>query len=60
MTQGLKKPKLKRTAKPKLTDKAQSERFIEAARIAGVDENSEKFERTIAALLLPKGRLSGH
>lgn len=51
MTQGLKKPKQKRNAKPKLTDKAQSERFMEAARNYGVDESGQKFERALRVVL---------
>lgn len=35
----------KKKAKPKLTDKEQSERFKEIARELGVDESGEKFER---------------
>lgn len=30
--------------KPKLTDKAQSERFVETARELGVDESGKRFE----------------
>jgi hypothetical protein len=35
----------KKKAKPKLTDKEQSERFKEAARRLGVDESGEAFEK---------------
>jgi hypothetical protein len=35
----------KKKAKPKLTDKEQSERFKEAARQLGVDESGKEFER---------------
>ena len=35
----------KKKAKPKLSDKEQSERFKEAARKLGVDESGEQFER---------------
>ena len=34
----------KKKAKPKLTDKEQSERFKQAARELGVDESGEDFE----------------
>jgi hypothetical protein len=37
--------KAKRKPKPKFTDKAQSERFIEAARKLGIEETGEKFDR---------------
>jgi hypothetical protein len=35
----------KKKAKPKLTDKEQSERFKQAARELGADESGEEFER---------------
>jgi len=35
----------KKKAKPKLTDKEQSERFKETARELGVEESGEEFER---------------
>lgn len=35
----------KKKAKPKLTDKKQSERFIQTARELGVDESGEAFEK---------------
>jgi SET domain-containing protein len=41
------KAKAKRKPKPKFTDKAQSERFIEAARKLGVEETDEKFEEAL-------------
>jgi hypothetical protein len=34
--------------------KEQSERFIKAAREAGVDETGRKFERALKKLVLPK------
>jgi hypothetical protein len=48
--------KVKRTtppkkAKPKLTDKEQSERFKQTARELGVDETGEKFERALKKLV---------
>ena len=46
----------KRKATPKLTDKKQSERFIETARKLGVDESGEGFEEAISRVL-PKQRL---
>jgi hypothetical protein len=45
------KPKLKAKPKPKFTDKAQSERFVEAARKLGIEETDEKFEKAIKTLL---------
>jgi hypothetical protein len=44
-------PPKKKKAKPKLTDKEQSERFIEAARKFGVDESGGKFERALSGIL---------
>jgi hypothetical protein len=40
--------------KPKLTDKEQSERFLETAREIGVDESGEKFERTVRKIIVPR------
>lgn len=37
-------------AKPKLSDKEQSERFIEAARELGVDESGKEFDRTFGKI----------
>ena len=37
--------------KPKLTDKEQSQRFIETARELGVDESGEPFERAFAKVV---------
>jgi hypothetical protein len=37
----------KKKAKPNLTDKKQSERFIETARELGIDESGEQFERAL-------------
>jgi hypothetical protein len=52
------KPKARASAgkakKPKDTQKAQSARFVEAARIVGVDESGQEFERTIKKLIPPK------
>jgi hypothetical protein len=45
-----KKPK----AKPKLTDKEQSERFKQAARELGVDESGEEFERAVRKIMEPR------
>jgi hypothetical protein len=36
--------------------KAQSERFIEAARMIGVDESGKDFERALNKLVPPSGR----
>lgn len=41
----------KKKAKPKLTDKEQSERFKETARELGVDESGEEFERTLKSII---------
>jgi hypothetical protein len=40
--------------KPKLTDKEQSERFIETARELGVDESGRAFEKTFEKIMPPK------
>lgn len=48
------KPKPKTRPKPKFTDKAQSERFIETARNLGAVETGEAFERTFAEVFKPK------
>lgn len=37
--------------KPKLSDKEQSERFIEAARELGVDESGEAFDAALTKIL---------
>jgi hypothetical protein len=39
--------------KPKLDEKPQSERFIEAAREVGADETKEGFEKAIQKILMP-------
>ena len=44
----------KKKAKPKLTDKEQSERFIETARKLRVDESGKEFERTVKAVIKPR------
>jgi hypothetical protein len=41
----------KKKAKPKLTDKEQSERFIETARKLSVDESGAKFEQTFKKIV---------
>jgi len=41
----------KKKAKPKLTDKEQSERFKETARELGVDESGECFERAFSDIV---------
>jgi hypothetical protein len=41
-------------SKPKTTDKAQSERFIEAARKLGVEETGDAFERAIQRIAAAK------
>ncbi|WP_156928567.1 hypothetical protein [Bradyrhizobium sp. th.b2] len=44
----------KKKAKPKLTDKEQSERFKQAARELGVDETGEEFEKAFKKIVRPK------
>jgi hypothetical protein len=48
--------KRKRRPKPKInrSDPAQSERFIEAARTAGMDETGETFERAFEKIVPPR------
>jgi hypothetical protein len=48
--------KPKRRSKPKInrSDPAQSERFIEAARNAGMDETGETFERAFKKIVPPR------
>jgi hypothetical protein len=43
----------KKKAKPKLTDKEQSERFIETARSLDADESGKEFERTVKKIIAP-------
>jgi hypothetical protein len=43
----------KKKAKPKLSDKEQSERFKETARELGVDESGEEFERAFHRITKP-------
>lgn len=45
-------------AKPKLTDKEQSERFKETARELGVDKTGKEFERAIGKIIPKVGRRS--
>jgi hypothetical protein len=40
--------------KPRFTDKAESERFIEAARKLGIEETGEAFERAFEKIVPPK------
>jgi hypothetical protein len=47
------KPKRRPKPKRNRTDPAQSERFIEAARIAGMDETGIAFERAFRKLVPP-------
>ena len=44
----------KKKAKPKLTDKKQSERFKEIARELGADESGEAFESAFMKIVKPK------
>ncbi len=48
------KPKAK--PKPRYTDKAQSERFIETARERGIEETGEAFERAFKKIVPPRLR----
>lgn len=48
------KAKAKRSHKPKTMDKAQSERFIEAARQLGVEETGSSFDDSFAKIISPK------
>jgi hypothetical protein len=41
------KAKARSKAKPKFTDKAQSERFIEAARKLGIEETGDAFKEIV-------------
>ena len=43
-------------AKPKLTDKEQSERFIQTARELGVDESPESFEKRFRKIVVSPRR----
>jgi hypothetical protein len=45
----------KKKAKPKLTDKEQSERFKETARMLDADESGEKFKRAVDNILHKQG-----
>ena len=51
-------PKPQKTKKKKTAEKTQRERFIEAARAAGVDESGEEFERLFRRVAPPKDRQS--
>jgi hypothetical protein len=46
----------KQKAKPKLTDKEQSERFKQTARDIAADESGEEFERAFKEIVQLKGR----
>ena len=45
------KPKAKPKPRPKFTDKAQSERFIETARLLSAEQPGEAFERAVHTVL---------
>lgn len=49
-------PPKKAKPKPKLTDKEQSERFIETARSLGVDESGKEFERALKKIVPQRGK----
>jgi hypothetical protein len=44
----------KQKRRPKIKDKKQSERFKEAARQLGADQNSDAFDRIVAEMARPK------
>jgi hypothetical protein len=46
----------KKKAKPKLTDKEQSERFIETARRLHAEDGGEKFEEVFRKIVRPHGK----
>jgi hypothetical protein len=46
----------KKPAKPKLSDKEQSERFKQTARELGVDESGEAFERAFETIVSSGGK----
>jgi len=46
----------KANPKPKLTDKEQSERFKETARVLGIDGDGKKFEKTFNRIVRTKKR----
>jgi len=46
----------KKPAKPKLTDKEQSERFKQTARELGVDESGKDFEMVVRKIMEPRQR----
>jgi hypothetical protein len=48
------KAKAERSHKPKTTDKAQSERFIEAARELGADRDRDTLDRAIRSIASAK------
>jgi hypothetical protein len=52
MAQGA-KPKAK-PKKSRLSDKAQSERFVEAARKLGIEETGPAFENAVKKILTPR------
>jgi hypothetical protein len=49
----------KKKAKPKLSDKDQSERFIETARQLGFENDSSRFEEVFKKIAPPKVRRGG-
>ena len=51
-------PPKKAKPKPKMTDKKQSERFIETARKLGVDESGKSFVQAFEKIVPPKRRPS--
>jgi hypothetical protein len=58
MAQAAKPSAKTKPKKPKLSDKAQSERFIEAARKLGIEETGDAFEESFKRVALPRGRTS--
>jgi len=47
----------KKKAKPKLSDKEQSERFKQTARELGADESGENFETNFRKIVKPQGNI---
>jgi len=49
--------KKKASPKPRVSQKEQSERFVETAREIGVDESGKEFEGLLGKILPPKKKL---
>jgi len=48
------KAKPKKAPKPKFTHKAQSERFVEAARTLGIEEVGHNFDEALKKIIAPQ------